>query len=223
MQLTATSPVGTMAAEHPLATRVFARHGIDFCCGGGVPLEQACSARGLDPAQVLAEIQVELETEKEEPQRWSDAPLAELIEHILTVYHRPLDEELPRLEVLARKVARVHHDKDPERLNEMLDVYIALKDELQQHMMKEERILFPMILSGAGTQSGPPIRVMRHEHETAGAALAQLRTLTDDYQVPEQACNSWRALWHGLAALETALHEHIHLENNILFPRALAG
>jgi regulator of cell morphogenesis and NO signaling len=124
---------------------------------------------------------------------------------------------------MARKVCSVHGEKDPERFAELLSVYLALKTELQEHMMKEEQILFPMIRQGRGAMASGPVAVMTHEHDAAGTALKRLRELTNDYQAPEGACTTWRALWHGLDVLETAMHEHIHLENNILFPRALAS
>jgi regulator of cell morphogenesis and NO signaling len=124
---------------------------------------------------------------------------------------------------MARKVVDVHRDKQPETLPELLSVYLGLKAELEQHMAKEEQILFPMIQSGQGSMATGPISVMEHEHDSAGGALRRLRELTSGYEVPAEACNTWRALWHGLAALEESLHQHIHLENNILFPRALGS
>ena len=223
MKINPESTVGRVAAEHPLATRVFARHGIDFCCGGGKPLGEVCAGLGLDTAAVLAEIQSELAAPDPNEIRWDQAPLGDLIEHILEAYHKPLREELPRLEAMARKVVDVHRDKQPESLPELLTIYLGLKAELEQHMAKEEQILFPMIRSGQGAQTQGPISVMEHEHDSAGNALRRLRELTNGYEVPEEACNTWRALWHGLAALEESLHQHIHLENNILFPRALAS
>lgn len=108
-------------------------------------------------------------------------------------------------------------------LDELVSVFVGLKVELEEHMAKEEQILFPMIQQGKGAFADGPISVMEHEHEEAGAALRRLRSLTNDYTVPEEACNTWRALWHRLASLEQSLHRHIHLENNILFPRALAS
>ena len=223
MTIQSDQTVGQLAAEHPLATRVFHRHGIDFCCGGGKPLADACTARGLDAETVIAEINRELEGNDETDMRWDQAALPDLIDHILTTFHEPLREELPRLESMARKVARVHGDKMPEMLIPLRDVFLALKSELDEHMAKEEEILFPMIKQGGGTAAQGPVSCMEHEHESAGQALKRLRELTGDYEVPDGACTTWRALWHGLAALETAMHEHIHLENNILFPRALAG
>jgi regulator of cell morphogenesis and NO signaling len=223
MTVTADRTVGELAVEHPLATRVFARHRIDFCCGGGKPLSEACAKRNLDVEVILAEIEKELTRNDASAQRWDEAPLNDLIEFILFNYHRPLDEELPRIETMADKVLKVHGEKDPETLSGILSTFRALKAELEQHMAKEEQILFPMIQQGQGAMTGGPISVMEHEHESAGAALAQLRKLTNDYVVPEAACNTWRALWHGLEALEESLHQHIHLENNILFPRALSS
>ncbi len=221
MNISAESTVASLATEHPLATRVFSRHHIDFCCGGGRPLGEVCAEKGLDADQLIEEIQRELASTKADTIHWDAKPLDTLVRHILETYHRPLDEELPRLESMAAKVLEVHHDKDPERLSELVHVYGSLKAELQDHMAKEEQILFPMILNGRGAMAGGPISVMEHEHESAGAALRRIRELTNDYRVPAEACNTWRALWSGLEALEQSLHEHIHLENNILFPRAL--
>jgi regulator of cell morphogenesis and NO signaling len=172
---------------------------------------------------VLEEIRKELSNTTIPEERWGEAPLEDLVQHILVAYHGPLKEELPRLESMARKVLEVHGDKDPETLSEVVEVYAGLKAELSQHMVKEEKILFPMIEQGQGAMAGGPVSAMKQEHDSAGAALRRLRELTKDYQVPPGACNTWRALWHGLAALEESLHQHIHLENNILFPRALGS
>ena len=221
MAITAETAVGAVATEHPLATRVFARHGIDFCCGGGRPLGEACAAQGAEIETVLAEIDREVNSASESEVRWDDAPFADLIGHILQTFHAPLREELPRLEEMARKVNTVHGEKDPQRLAAVLDTIVALRAELEQHMMKEEQILFPMILQGQGAMAMGPVSVMEAEHEDAGRALRRLRDLTDGYQPPEGACNTWRALWAGFADLETQTHLHIHLENNILFPHAL--
>jgi regulator of cell morphogenesis and NO signaling len=170
---------------------------------------------------VVEEIQRELGPHAGAEERWGDAPLPDLVAHILLTYHQPLKEELPRLEAMARKVLQVHRDKEPEMLTELLSVYLGIKADLEPHMEKEEQILFPMIQRGQGFLADGPVAVMREEHEVVGSALKRLREITNDYEVPPRACNTWRALWHGLAALEESLHEHIHLENNVLFPRAL--
>lgn len=221
MQITVESRVGEIAAHHPLATRVFARHGIDFCCGGGVELRRACERRGLSPEEIVAEMEREIAGAPGASNRWLEAPLHELVDHIVDAYHVPLREELPRLEAMSRKVARVHADRDPEgRLPRILDTLLALKSELEGHMEREESELFPRLLAADG-ETGVGAYV--DDHEEAGAALARLRELTDEYRPPEDACNTWRALWAGLEALEHAMHEHVHLENNVLFPRATAA
>lgn len=214
-------PVGRLAADHPLSTRVFARHGIDFCCGGGRPLDEVCSERGLDPIAVVTEIQDLLAGPQCGAPSWATEPLAEVIRHILDAFHAPQREELSRLDGMARKVHAVHGEKDPERLGELARVVAALRSDLEQHMAKEEQILFPIIANGRGMMASGPIAVMEAEHEAAGAMLRRIRQLTDDFRLPEDACNTWRALWHGLEAFEHDLHEHVHLENNVLFPRAL--
>jgi regulator of cell morphogenesis and NO signaling len=221
MQITPDSRVGEIAAHHPLATRVFARHGIDFCCGGGAALATACAKRGLDATAVVAEMEREIAAAPEAGARWLAAPLAELVRHIESAYHVPLREELPRLEAMARKVARVHADRDPEgRLPAILDTFLAMKRELEDHMDREERDLFPSLLAAA---DGAPLAPFVDDHEAVGAALSRLRELTGEYVPPADACNTWRALWAGLEALEAAMHQHIHLENNVLFSRATAA
>ena len=214
------TPVGRIASEHPGATRVFHRFGIDFCCGGGKSIEVACQAKGVDPTTVLEAVQAELLDGDADATDWLSASPADLIDHILNAYHKPLGTELPRLSEMVQKVAEVHHDKDA-RLAELRSVFSGLKSELESHMMKEEQILFPMIVQGQGESAGGPITVMEQEHDSAGAALRQIRELTDGFQPPEEACNTWRALFSGLEDLEREMHQHIHLENNILFPQAL--
>lgn len=223
MLLTCETTVGQIAAEHPLATRVLARHKIDFCCGGGLALKDICNKKGLDSQQLIDEIEKELSESEETETNWIKRPLNDIIDHILNVHHRPLDEEIPRLETMLRKVHKVHYDKKPKALSELLNIFTKMKDELLQHMHKEETILFPLIKEGRGHMAECPVNVMHQDHDAAGRDLERIRDLTDNYTLPEGACNTWRALWHGLEALEKDLHLHIHLENNILFPRALNG
>jgi len=218
---TSASPtVADVARRGVTATRVLQRHRIDFCCGGGRPFDEACAARGVDPEIVLSEI--DGETFAPDETDWSTAPLADLVEHIIVRFHEPLRLELPRLAELAQKVARVHAERD-RRLPALRDAFLALATELLPHMDKEEQILFPWIVGGRGRSAGGPVRAMEAEHDHAGGLLRELRTLSDDYTLPEEACGSWRALWEGLETLEADLHAHIHLENNILHPRALRG
>jgi regulator of cell morphogenesis and NO signaling len=220
MTITADSTVGAVATEHPLATRVFARRGIDFCCAGGQALAAACDAKGVDVQQVITELEQEIAGREGTAERWDKRPLDALIDHILSVYHEPLKEELPRIETMMRKVHIVHGAKDQARFDELLRTVLAIKGDIEQHLPKEEEILFPMIKSGQGGMATAPMQVMEMEHETLGNLLRTVRSLTDGFAVPEGACNTWRALWVALEDLERSLHEHIHLENNILHPRA---
>jgi regulator of cell morphogenesis and NO signaling len=217
--------VGSIAARQPAATTVLLHHGIDFCCGGERTLGEACRAAGVDPATVAAEIdradQAGGEGAEGEP-RWDRRPLPELIEHILSRYHAVLRRDLPALVDLARKVEAAHaaHPRRPVGVAAHL---AAMREAVESHLAKEEQILFPLILAGRGSAAHMPVRVMNEEHEDHGRNLAELRRLASGYAVPDGACASWRALYEGLAALERDLFEHIHLENNVLFPRALAG
>lgn len=204
------------------AALVFHRHGLDFCCHGRVALADACRARGLDAGRVASE----LEAAEREPggsfERWDQRPLPELIEHLLARFHRRHRADLPPLIDMARKVEAVHAAKSscPRGLAALL---ARVADELEQHMQKEEQVLFPLILAGRGRMAATPVHVMEREHEDHARNLALLRERTDGYRPPPEACNTWRALYLGLAELERELMQHIHLENHVLFPRALRG
>lgn len=219
MQIQPEQTVAEITRQFPVSTRVFDRHQIDFCCGGKKALRDACEAKGVEVDAVMEEITDEIENAAPSPlDGWAERPIPELVDHILEKYHRPLDDELPRLFQLATKVARVHGGRD-ERLPQIAQIFEGLCHELMGHFQKEEEILFPMILSGQTSKAKGPMAVMLKEHDIAGDKLRELRELTGDYEVPRQACASWRALWAGLRDLERSLHEHIHLENNILFSR----
>ncbi len=208
-----------LAVEHPAASRVFHRHGLDFCCHGRVSLRDACAKAGLDPQALLDELAHAADSAAAGP-RPDQQPLPELVQHILERYHADHREEVPRLVEMARRVERVHADKAdcPHGLAAHLE---EMRDALEDHMLKEEHVLFPMILGGRGRQTAMPISVMEDEHRDHGQNLARLRQLAHDYEAPPDACSTWRALYMGLGELERMLMEHIHLENNVLFPRAL--
>ncbi len=219
-----TDPAETLAQiaiDRPQAPGVFIRHGLDFCCHGKRSLEEACAEQGLDPAAVLAEIDRAAPADGDATS-WKDRPLAELVDHILARYHAPLRGDVAALITLAAKVERVHAAKPtcPHGLAAHLG---AVAQELESHLGKEEKILFPMIKSGHGAMAHMPVNVMMQEHEDHGESLRRTRELTGDLVVPPEACNSWRALYGELERLERELMEHIHLENNVLFPRALNG
>lgn len=220
--------VATLVLEQPSRARVFERFGIDYCCGGKTPLEAACAERGLDVAAVLAALE-EPRADEADDVDWAAAPVAELCAHIVGHHHAYLRDELPPLRQLADKVARVHGANHPE-LVAVQTTFAALADELEQHMVKEERILFPACVAleegaAGGFPFGSvenPIRVMLDDHDEVAAGLARLRELTNAYAPPRDGCNSYRALFARLQTLETDTHRHIHEENNILFPRAVA-
>ena len=210
--------LAALAIRLPAASRIFRRAGLDYCCGGNRSLEAACRARNLDPRALLQEIQAASQARPEVD--WSRAALPDLVEHILSRYHAPLRAELPELVAMARKVEAVHADKPtvPSGLHAHLE---AMHAEVLDHLAKEEAILFPAILAGQGRRAAGPVRVMEHEHRDHGRNLARVRELTADLTPPAEACTTWRALYLRLADLESELMEHIHLENNVLFPRAL--
>jgi regulator of cell morphogenesis and NO signaling len=219
MNITNDTTVAAIATNHPLATRVFARHKIDFCCGGKRPVAVICDEKGIDVDALIAEIEAELAATPDGPERWDEASSADLIAHILSDYHEPLKEELPRLEFMARKVNRVHGDKHPEMFDTMLDLFLDIKEDLDTHLVEEEEVLFPAMLAGEFDSASSPMSKIEAEHTALGDKLKALRETTGDFVVPAEACNTWRGLWVGLEELERSLHQHIHLENNILHPR----
>lgn len=206
--------LGQIAVQLPGATAVFRRLKLDFCCGGHVSLRQAAQDKNLDLTALL-EALAGLERGDESPA--STNPLA-LVEHILARYHAVHREQLPELIRMARRVEAVHRDHPaaPAGLAELLE---SMEGELLEHMRKEETILFPMLQSGGNPMVGHPIGVMRHEHTGHAEQLARLMALTRDATPPPGACNTWQALYRGVAQLVDDLMHHIHLENNVLFPQ----
>ncbi|WP_442505399.1 iron-sulfur cluster repair di-iron protein [Novipirellula sp. SH528] len=222
--------VGELVREVPSRARVFESMKIDYCCGGKIPLADACAKKKIDPSSVVEQLQ--LCDAKLTDDRTVDADamsLTDLANHIESTHHAYLKEELPRLDFMTNKVARVHGDKEP-RLLQTREAFVALKAELEPHMMKEENILFPMVrqLEASSERQelhcvsiANPIHQMEHEHDLAGDALAILNESTDGYTPPEWACNTYRAMLDSLSQLERDMHQHIHKENNVLFPKAI--
>jgi regulator of cell morphogenesis and NO signaling len=235
MTIATTKTVGEIAAEMPNATREFEKLGIDYCCGGSRTLGEACAEAKISVDEALARLEKSLaSSQSEASQDWQKQLLADLVDHIKTTHHVFVREECSRLQALAAKVVGVHSKNHPE-LHQVQEVFSALAAELGVHLMKEEQVLFPYILrmeesALAGEPMPPatfgtvvnPVRMMMQEHDGAGDALRSLRTITIDYRVPEDACISYRTLYQALQSFEADLHQHIHLENNILFPRAVA-
>lgn len=210
-----------LAVDYPAAAGVFHRHRIDFCCAGSRTLQEACAKAGLDPEQVIREIELGQRALHSLGPNWSTRPLAELIDFILTEYHAPLRPELGRLQAMANKVRRVHGSKDPERLTRLAQLVAQLSRDMYKHMAKEAELLFPWFLLGRGASAGGPVAVMQYEHENAAAHLQEIEELTGGFQPPTVACSTWRALYLGLQELDAALKDQMHLENNVLFVRAL--
>jgi regulator of cell morphogenesis and NO signaling len=208
-----------LAVVHPGAARVFFHHRLDFCCGGRRPLSEACHERGLDPAAILQEIDAAAPLDTDLP-RWDRASLPSLVDHVVTTYHARLRRDLPDLIAMAARVESRHGSK-PECPTGLAAHLQEMHTSVLDHLQKEEQILFPMIVRGAGARAAAPVQVMEMEHEHHREDLLRLRALTDDLRPPAQACATWRALYAGLRQLEEELMEHIHLENNVLFPRAL--
>jgi regulator of cell morphogenesis and NO signaling len=205
--------IGQIAVALPGATAIFRRLKLDFCCGGQVSLGEACERKNLDTTRVVAEL-AGLHREDAAPES-PDAPA--LIDHILTRYHAVHREQLPELIRMARRVEAVHRDH-PDVPHGLADHLEAMEVELLEHMEKEEQVLFPAIEDGSPGLHDP-IDVMRDEHTGHGEHLERLAALTHDHTPPQGACNTWRALYAGTAQLTNDLISHIHLENNVLFPR----
>jgi regulator of cell morphogenesis and NO signaling len=211
----------------PASARVLESFGLDYCCGGRRRVGDACSEAGVDPEVVLEAL---ADIEPEPAPDWASMGPAELVGHLETTHHAYLHTELERLDALADKVASVHGSQHPETI-EVRAVYKKLRADLEPHLLKEERELFPLIRELTTRSVAPsvhcgsvwnPISVMMLEHDRAGELLATLRVVTNLYQTPADGCASYRALYDGLAQLETDTHLHVHKENNLLFPADIA-
>ncbi len=214
--------LGDIAAHGPSARGVLMRFRLDFCCGGTTSLARACSERGVQVHEVTTALETATAT-SDPATDWSKQPLQAVVEHVLSRYHEPLPTMFGGLIASADKVERVHEGRGdcPRGLASHLR---SMWGELQGHMGKEERVLFPLIVAGrVGPQLSGPVAAMSQEHEEHGENLRELRRLTADLTPPDDACATWTALYEQLHELESELMAHIHLENSILFPRALQG
>lgn len=233
MAITAETPVRDIAAGQPGAVRVFERAGIDYCCGGGRKLKDACVASNSQLDDVLAQLEAAAGTVDEQSKNWQAASLAELIRHIVERHHAYVREESPRLQALIEKVLSKHGDSHPE-LSDVRQHFAELRTDLAHHMLKEEQVLFPYIermevsvTNGTGIPQPffgtvrNPVQAMMNEHDGAGDVVRQIRELTNGYVPPEGACPTYHGMLAGLEEFERDLHQHVHLENNILFPRAV--
>ena len=226
--------VREVAVEVPQSTRVFEKLKIDYCCGGNKPLAEACASAGVDVDNVMEMLAEVTQSQDARALDFHNATLPELITHILNTHHVFTKSEIDRLQALVDKVLSAHGGNHPELIH-LGELFMGLCADLTPHMFKEEQVLFPYIMAMAqavdenraaplaffGTVNNP-IRMMMTEHDTAGQFLRELRALTSDYRVPPDACISYQTLYQALENFEKDLHQHIHLENNILFPKALA-
>lgn len=213
--------LGDLARRIPGATAVFHANRLDFCCQGHFTLADAAAKKGISATDVIAQLEA-LGPAAGDARDWQQAPTRELVEHILERFHARHREQLPELIRLARRVEQVHGNR-PDCPNGLADHLSNMAQELESHMLKEEQILFPLLLEERKALAAGPISVMRFEHDQHGEALDEIVRLTDDITPPTGACNTWQALYRGLEELRQDLMQHIHLENNILFadaPRA---
>jgi regulator of cell morphogenesis and NO signaling len=229
----ATQTVREIALDQPATIRVFEHYGIDYCCGGRKPLAEACATRNLDVDAVLAALEAAMNGPVQIAEDWTNASLEKLSCHIVATHHAYVKVELPRLALLAEKVVRRHGDTQAE-LPLIQTTLAQLSDELTPHLAKEEMILFPHIvkLERASFEGGAkphgcfgtianPIAMMTAEHDAADALIAKIRELSNQFTTPVGACPTYHAFYDGLKQFDQDLQEHIHLENDILFPRAI--
>lgn len=228
-----TETVREIAQKQPTSIRVFEEFGIEYCCGGGERLIEACAAMNVDVDAVVSALEAAAHNENTEAKDWTKESLADLTKHIVATHHVYCKEELPRLSGLAMKVVKVHGGTNPELA--LIRAKLAeLAEELTDHLAEEEIVVFPMIVKleaekgSAGVKPvearvsvKSPLALLIHEHDHAGVLLAEIRSLSRDFNPPEYACTTYHVFFDGLKDFERDLHRHVHLENNILFPRAV--
>jgi len=236
-EITITMSIAEIVVKHPETRKPLEEMGIDYCCGGKNSLKEACENAELSPQDVVDRLKRVIEDsdkEKSEQKNLDKIPLKELIDHIINTHHVFLKKELPRLKSLREKVYQAHQQKHGQMLENLGRILEKLRIDIEMHLAKEEQILFPAIeqIENHVKQGGSepnlhcgsiknPINQMEYEHEVVGGFLAEMQKTTSDYDLPADACESFKALYEGLNELEDNLHEHIHLENNMLFPKAV--
>ena len=222
--------IGALAASRPASIPIFERLGLDFCCRGSRAFAEACRERGIDPETVRREIDdAEAHTPSPPDRDWARASIVELADHIEQTHHVYAREAFARLASIVPRVVAVHSETHPE-LRELADLIEELRQDMHDHFIREERVLFPWLRRlerHSEIHTGPPwsvqrpISCMEHDHEVVGALFQKMRVLTHGFAIPPAACASYTAVLTTLAALERDTHVHIHKENNILFPAGL--
>ena len=220
--------ISQIVTDHHQTAGVFEKYGIDFCCKGKRPLIDACAEKRLNKEAVIQELAHAIATEKP-ANDFNTMPLTELADHIVRVHHTYVKFNMPQISEYVTRVATKHGDRFP-YMKQVAALFLELQHEMNDHMMKEEKVLFPRIKQLANEKSTDhaigfyegPISVMEDEHERAGTIMQQIRELTNNYTAPQDACTTFRQSLASLQAFEADLHQHVHLENYILFPKAIA-
>lgn len=225
--------LGALAAKDLRKAEIFKKYGLDFCCGGKKTVKQACAEKGLDVTKIEKELQLADKNPTTRPLPYGDWSLDFLADYIVNTHHAYVRKSLPEIRSYALKVAKVHGDRHPELVT-IHQLVEAINEELMDHMDKEEKVLFPFVKKIVAAKNGNstldasqvgavknPIAAMEAEHESAGKLLESIRTLSNDYTLPEDACASYSLVFRMLEEFEDDLFTHIHLENNILFPKTL--
>ncbi len=217
-------PVGEIVAEDYRTAQVLRSYGLDFCCGGGRTLEKACSSKKIEMEQVITEIEA-LNLVDNTEDNYNEWSLDFLTDYIVNNHHSYVRKMLPEISFYAEKVARVHGERDPE-LYDILQNVNLLRSEMLGHLQKEEQELFPQIKDlvtqkKTGSVKSAIVEVLEEEHDKAGEMMANIEELTNGFNPPSNACASYRVLFQNLKGFQQDLHKHVHLENNILFPKAL--
>jgi len=233
MSFTSTTKVGDIAAANPAAKKVLEEAGVDYCCGGAKSLQDACLHTGVSAEEILKRLQENSRQGGPEEANWATARLADLTKHIVEKHHKYVRGMIPRVSALLAKVRAKHGENHPE-LAKIAAQFLGVGHEMYAHMQKEEQILFPYIARLERAEEGKeeleppffqtvrnPVHMMMQDHDTAGAALEAMRKLSSGYHLPAEACESYRELYRSLQEFEADMHTHVHLENNILFPRAV--
>ncbi len=220
MQVESTTSLGAIVSANPACSRILLRYGLDFCCGGTQSLAAACAQARLPVDKVIEELR--RSTDGATARRWDQAANHELVAHIVDRYHSGLPQDLAQLRGMADKVERVHGSKDPSRLSELALTISKLEFSLSGHLVEEETVLFPQVTDRRGDFTQEQIAELQADHDRAGRSLELIKRLTDNFVAPPEACSTWSNLYARLQAFDAEMREHIHLENNILFPRLLA-
>lgn len=221
--------LGNFVAMYPRTRKVFEHLGMDYCCGGKQEIKAAAKEKNVDLKELISKLETAISesSEKNIEKIWQNEPLTNVVEHIMSKHHSYLQKELPYVDKLLEKVVMVHGPKHRDFLYALNDTFKDLQNDLQQHLADEENLLFPNIKEIEASEKTVEqkekfnriVEKLYTEHDAAGEALSHMRSLTENYTLPGDACTSFESLYENLQAIEDNLHEHVHLENTVLFPK----